>query len=31
MTPHDIARFISVAVAIALWVYFFYGSRNGFK
>lgn len=31
MTPHDIARFISVVVAIALWVYFFYSSRNGFR
>jgi len=31
MTPLDIARAISVIVAIALWVYFLYSSNNGFK
>jgi len=31
MTPLEIIRAISVVVAIALWVYFFYSSNNGFK
>jgi hypothetical protein len=31
MTPVDIAKSISIVVAIALWAYLFYSSNNGFK